>query len=156
MHIWKNCMSGNLHEELITWLCSLMVKLGAHFPMQHTMSALELEIFKKKLENSYQTKTSWQIYIEYKHKILEYFCVEFIDFMLKGIPMDTSLSIPHRFDVEISRGKLSKLRRKGVSTWKLWIDSTWKFRRGFDFKNWRNISELSTCIFLCRFNAEST
>ena len=51
-------MSGNLHEELITWLCSLMVKLGAHFPMQHTMSALELEIFKKKLEYSYQTKTS--------------------------------------------------------------------------------------------------
>ena len=36
------------------------------------------------------------------------------------------------------------------------IDSTWKFRRGFDFKNRRNIAEISTWIFLCRFEVEST
>ena len=49
-------MSGNLHEELITWLCSLMVKLSAHFPMQHTISALELEIFKKEIRKSIPNK----------------------------------------------------------------------------------------------------
>ena len=34
------------------------------------------------------------------------------------------------------------------------IDSTWKFRRGFDFQNRRNIDEFSTWIFLCRFEVE--
>ena len=52
------------------------------------------------------------MFIEYKHKILEYFCVEFMDFMLKGIPMDTSLSILHRFDVEIFCGKFVKITSK--------------------------------------------
>ena len=52
------------------------------------------------------------MFIEYKDKILEYFCVEFMDFMLKGIPMDTSLSILHRFDVEISCGKFVEITSK--------------------------------------------
>ena len=32
------------------------------------------------------------------------------------------------------------------------IDLTWKFRRGFDFQNRRNIDEFSRWIFLCRFD----
>ena len=40
----------------------------------------------------------------------------------KGYPMDTSSSIRHRFDVEISRGKFVEITSilKGESTWKLW------------------------------------
>ena len=47
-------------------------------------------------------------------------------------PMDTSLLIRHRFDVEIPRGKFAEITSilKGESTWKLWhrfdVDiSTW-------------------------------
>ena len=35
------------------------------------------------------------------------------------------------------------------------IDSTWITRRRFNFQNWRNIDEFSTCIFLSLFNVES-
>ena len=44
----------------------------------------ELKIFQKKFENSKKTKMSWQISMEYKHIICGYFCIEFVDFMLKG------------------------------------------------------------------------
>ena len=36
------------------------------------------------------------------------------------------------------------------------IDLMWKFRRGFHFQNPRNIDEISTWIFLCCFDVEST
>ena len=41
---------------------------------------------------------------------------------IKDIPMDTSLSIRHQFDVEIPRGKFVKISLilKDKSTWKLW------------------------------------
>ena len=88
-------------------------------------------------------------------------------------PMGTSSSIRHRFDGEIPRGKFVKITSilKGESTWKLWhllelwhllhlkimtSDSTWIFRRGFDFQNRRNIDKFSTWIFLCRFDVKST
>ena len=73
-------------------------------------------------------------------------------------PMDTSSSIRHRFDVEIPRGKFVEI----TSIWKANprgnydIDSTWIFRRGFDFQNRRNIDEFSRWIFLCRFDVKST
>ena len=35
------------------------------------------------------------------------------------------------------------------------IDSTWIFRRGFDFQNRRNIDKFSTWIFLCHFDVKS-
>ena len=47
--------------------------------------ALELDMFQKKLKNAKESKISQQIFIEYKHTIMcEYFCIGFIDFMLKG------------------------------------------------------------------------
>ena len=54
-----------------------------------------------------------------------------------------SLSRFHQFQKANSRGNYD-------------IDSTWKFRCGFDFQNRRNIDEFSTWIFLCHFNVEST
>ena len=36
------------------------------------------------------------------------------------------------------------------------INSTWIFRRGFDFQNRRNIDEFSTWILLCHFDVKST
>ena len=51
---------------------------------------------------------------------------------LESFPMDTSLSMRHRFDIEIQRGKFVEITLilKGESTWKLWhrfeVDiSTW-------------------------------
>ena len=47
--------------------------------------ALELDMFQKKLKNAKESKISQKIFIEYKHTIMcEYFCIGFIDFMLKG------------------------------------------------------------------------
>ena len=37
-----------------------------------------------------------------------------------------------------------------------YIDSTWKFQRGFHSQNRRNIDEFSTWIFLCCFDVELT
>ena len=76
-------------------------------------------------------------------------------------PMDTSLLIRHRFDVEIPRGKFIDFSSKLHRFWKAKprgnydINSTRIFRRGFDFENWRNSNEFSTWIFLCRFDFKS-
>ena len=45
-----------------------------------------MNIFEKKLENSLETKILQQIFIEYRHDSIMcgYFCIEFIDSMLKG------------------------------------------------------------------------
>ena len=71
--------------------------------------------------------------------------------------MDTSSSIRHRFNVRIPRGKFVEITSilKGEPRGNYDIDSTWKFRRGFDFQNGRNIDVYSTWIFLCRFDVES-
>ena len=74
----------------------------------------------------------------------------------KSFPMDTSLLIRHRFDVdEESSWKLHwfwKANLRGNYD----IDSTWIFRRGINFQNRRNIIEFSTWIFLCCFDVKST
>ena len=72
-----------------------------------------------------------------------------------NFPMDTSSSIHHRFDVEIPRGKFVEISSilKGEPR-NNDIDSTWKFKRGFDFQNRRDIDEFSTWIFLWRFDVE--
>ena len=72
--------------------------------------------------------------------------------------MDTSSLIRHRFDIEIPRETFVEITLilKGESTWKLCIDSTWIFRREFDFQNRRNTDEFSAWIFLCRFDVKST
>ena len=72
--------------------------------------------------------------------------------------MDTSLSIRHQFDVELPRGKFVKISSilKGESTWNYDIYATWKFQRGFDFQNRRNIDEFSTYVFLCGFDVKLT
>ena len=51
--------------------------------MQHTLTALELNICKKKLENSLEVELN--IYrIQALHSFMSaYFCIRFIDFMLK-------------------------------------------------------------------------
>ena len=74
------------------------------------------------------------------------------------VPMDISSSIRHQFNVKIPGGKFVEITfiLKGESTWKLWHQSTWIFRRRFDFQNWRNIDDFSTRIFLCRFDVKST
>ena len=46
-----------------------MVLMGAHLIMQPTLTALELDIFQKKLKGLEETKISLQIFIEYKHAI---------------------------------------------------------------------------------------
>ena len=97
----------------------------------------------------------------------EHFCIGFIDFALAGkkltdftsFQMDISSSIRHRFAIEIPRGKFVEITHR---FWKANprgnynIDSTWKFRRVFDFQNRRNIDEFSTWIFLCHFDVKST
>ena len=54
--------------------------------MQHTLIALELNIFQKKLENSFEINVKTFIYrIQAFDSIMcGYFCIGFIDFMLKG------------------------------------------------------------------------
>ena len=65
-------------------------------------------------------------------------------------PMDTSLLIRRRFDVEIPRGKFAEIRRGNYE-----IDPTWKFRDGFDFQNCQIIDEFPTRILLCPFDVQS-
>ena len=52
-------------------------------------------------------------------------------------PLDTSLSIRHRFDVEIPRGKFMEITSilKGESTWKLW------HRFDVDISMWTSLSK---------------
>ena len=53
--------------------------------MKHTLIVLELNMFQKKFKNSLEIKILYQIFIDYKHTIFfQYFCIRFIDFMLKG------------------------------------------------------------------------
>ena len=76
-------------------------------------------------------------------------------------PMDTSLLIRHRSDVEIPRGKFIDFSSKLHLFWKTNlrgnydIGSTRIFRRGFDFQNRRNVDEFITWIFLCRSDVKS-
>ena len=76
-------------------------------------------------------------------------------------PMDTSLLIRHRFDVEIPRGKFIDFSSKLHPFWQTNlrgnydIGSTRIFRRGFDFQNRRNVDEFITWIFLCRSDVKS-
>ena len=42
--------------ELIGWLCMRMAITEEHLTMQYISIALEVNIFEKKLENSYETK----------------------------------------------------------------------------------------------------
>ena len=52
--------------------------------MQHTLIALELKIFQKKfIRNKHITKNTHRIYA-YDSTTCGYFCIGFIDFMLKG------------------------------------------------------------------------
>ena len=76
----------------------------------------------------------------------------------RNSPMDTSLWIRCRFDVDIQRATFMEITSilKDESTWKSDIDLTWIFRRGFDIENRRNIDEFSTWIFLCHFDVELT
>ena len=55
----------------------------------------------------------------------------------KSFPMDTSLLIRHRFDVEIPRGKFVEITLilKGESTWKLW------HRFNVDISTWNQLSK---------------
>ena len=73
-------------------------------------------------------------------------------------PMGITSSIQHRFGVEIPGGKFVEITSiwKSESTGNYGIDSTWKFWRGFDFQNRRNIDEFSMWIFLCCFDVELT
>ena len=72
--------------------------------------------------------------------------------------MDTSLSMHHRFHVELPRGNLSRFHWfwKKNPRGNYDIDSTWKFQHGFDFQNRRNINAFPTWIFLCCLDVEST
>ena len=70
--------------------------------------------------------------------------------MVADNPMGTSLLIPRRFVAEIPRVKFVEISSV------LKAESTWKFRRGFDFENRHNIDEFSTWIFPCCFDVEST
>ena len=74
------------------------------------------------------------------------------------MPMDTSSSIRHRFDVEIHVESSSRVHRfrKANPRGNYDIDSMKIFRSGFDFGNRRNIDEFFTSTFLCRFDVEST
>ena len=51
----------------------------------HTLVVLELNIFQKKLENSTELKILQEIFVEqaYDSIVCVYFCIGFIDFMLK-------------------------------------------------------------------------
>ena len=55
--------------------------------------------------------------------------------MVADNPMGTSLLIPRRFVAEIPRVKFVEISSV------LKAESTWKFRRGFDFENRHNIDE---------------
>ena len=57
-------------------------------------------MFLKKLKNLLEIKTQKQIFFEYKQTIMfNYFCIEFIDFMLadKKLTDYTNLFSPHDF-----------------------------------------------------------
>ena len=79
-------------------------------------------------------------------------------FVIEIYSMGTSSLIRHQFDVETPRGNFVEITSilKGNLRRNYDIDSTWIFRRGFDFQNRRNIDEFSTWIFPCPFNVKST
>ena len=74
--------------------------------------------------------------------------------VLEPHPMDTPLSIRHRFDVKFPW----KVRENYIDfERRIYVEiMTWIFRRGFAFPNRRNTDEFSTWIFLCRFDVKST
>ena len=69
---------------------------------------------------------------------------------------------PRRFAIDSTSKFHEEISSKLHRFWKVNprgnydIDSTWKFRRGFDFQNQRNIDEFSTWTFRCCFDVEST
>ena len=60
--------------------------MWGHLMMLHTLIALELNIFQNKIEKSIANKNATNIYRmqAYSSVMCEYFCIGFIDFMLKG------------------------------------------------------------------------
>ena len=122
-------------------------------------------------------------YVFYVYICIYTFCYIYvlrltISYTAAHYPMDTSSSIPHRFDVEIRRGKFAEITSilKGEFTWKLWhwfnvdismwirlskstkyrwvlhVDFSMSFRRQIDVTSVLAVSILSFSNIFCSGN----
>ena len=71
--------------------------------ISYILKVLELNIFQKKLKNSWKTKILQQIFVEYKHKIRQCMDISVLDlliFLLKGksLPDYTILFSPNDYE----------------------------------------------------------